>query len=319
MRQQVDIAGGRGLEIGGLVRPIVTRDMGLIHYADHASTEELREKYAADPGIDVDEIVPVDFVWGSSTLAECSGDAAPFDYVIASHVIEHVPDIVGWLREVAEVLRPGGRLCLVVPDRRLTFDVRRRPSDVAEMVEAYLLRLRRPSLRAIFDHFSRHVEVDTGALWRGDPAYADDASIDLVRGWEYATHAAETGEYMDTHCWVFAASEFVDLLSDLMRMNLIDFKFVGFTPPPVGDFEFFVALEHLDGALSPSEKTSLGLDSRPDVETFPVVPMPTPDQLVGSSPLGEGLSPRELDLIRRKRAIMVRARSVVGRLTRRGG
>ena len=31
-------------------------------------------------------------------------------------MIEHVPDLIGWLLEVAELLRPGGVLDLFVPD-----------------------------------------------------------------------------------------------------------------------------------------------------------------------------------------------------------
>jgi SAM-dependent methyltransferase len=40
---------------------------------------------------------------------------ATFDRVVASEVLEHVPDDAGALRELARVLRPGGTLAATVP------------------------------------------------------------------------------------------------------------------------------------------------------------------------------------------------------------
>ena len=53
-------------------------------------TEEL-EKYADDPSVDVERIVPVDFVCRDGNIVEATlGNT--FDYVVASHVIEHTPN-----------------------------------------------------------------------------------------------------------------------------------------------------------------------------------------------------------------------------------
>jgi SAM-dependent methyltransferase len=317
VRQHVDVANLRGLEVGPLVHPIVTAEDGSIYYADHAPTEDLRKKYAADPCVDEQKITSVDFVWGALTLAEAAAAAAPFDYVVASHVLEHVPDLVGWLREVAEVLEPGGRLCLMIPDRRLTFDVRRRPSDLAEIVEAHLLHLRRPALRATFDHFSRHVDVDNGALWRGTPAYPEGTPIDLAKGWDVAKRSVETEDYIDTHCWVFSDAEFVALMGDLMRMNLIDFRFVGFTAPQVGDLEFFAVLERLDDTSSPADRLSIALGSLPAADSMATVPLPPPpEQFDPAVVTAETLSKREIALIRRKRRTMEKAYTLIGRIRR---
>jgi len=121
---RIDPATQHGLEIGALCRPVISPAAGHIEYVDRLSTEALREKYAADPNVDVSQIVPVSYVLGASTLPEAVGDAR-FDYVIASHVIEHVPDPIGWFREIAAVLKPGGVLALAIPDKRWTFDCRR--------------------------------------------------------------------------------------------------------------------------------------------------------------------------------------------------
>ncbi|MBX3204665.1 MAG: class I SAM-dependent methyltransferase [Labilithrix sp.] len=39
-----------------------------------------------------------------------------FDLVVAQHVLEHVPDPVSFLRHARDLLAPGGRVCIVVPN-----------------------------------------------------------------------------------------------------------------------------------------------------------------------------------------------------------
>src|SRR5690242_1932543 len=110
-----------GLEIGPLYTPrFARRHYPNIRYVDHATTVELREKYATDAFMadHLDEIVEVDVVWDGSTslrdaVAAGSG-VGPVDFVFASHVIEHAPDMIGWLRQIGEVLAPGGELYLAI-------------------------------------------------------------------------------------------------------------------------------------------------------------------------------------------------------------
>jgi SAM-dependent methyltransferase len=44
------------------------------------------------------------------------------DFVVASHILEHLAEPIGMLEEIHRVLRPGGHLLLLLPDRRRTFD-----------------------------------------------------------------------------------------------------------------------------------------------------------------------------------------------------
>ncbi len=86
-----------GLEIGPLTSPVVTKDQGEIYYLDHLSTDDLRKKYVDDPSIDKSRIVDVSFVAPDGDLSTaCAGKQ--FDYVVASHVIEHIPNMIGWGR-----------------------------------------------------------------------------------------------------------------------------------------------------------------------------------------------------------------------------
>jgi SAM-dependent methyltransferase len=122
----IDASSQVGLEIGPLSHPIVTKaeSNGRIFYVDSAPANELRAKYRNDTYVKADAIVETDYLWGKQTLPELV-EVKSFDYVLASHVIEHVPNLIGWLREVATVLRDDGVLSLAVPDKRYTFDLKR--------------------------------------------------------------------------------------------------------------------------------------------------------------------------------------------------
>jgi len=316
LREHIDVAKGRGLEIGPLASPIVPRSLGDVYYVDHLSTEDLITKYTSDPNVDEHKIVSTDFIWGANTLAEAVGSSAPFDYVVASHVLEHVPDLVGWLGEVAAVLRPGGRISLALPNRRYTFDVRRRDSDISEVVEAFLLHFRRPAVRAVFDHVYRFVVVDPGAIWAGLPGH-DDPPLRAEVALEFATTAATTDAYLDTHCWVFSDASFVELITTLMQMDLVSMPFVAYRPTQPGDFEFFVTLERLSDDLSAEERRARCLASVPALRGASGESNGHGTAAASSSHSQYFLSDRETALIDTKRKAMAGIRNTAARLKRR--
>jgi SAM-dependent methyltransferase len=63
---------------------------------------------------------------------------AALDYLCSSHVLEHVPDPISALLEWHRVLRPGGWLYLIVPDKRFTFDAPRAVTSVAHLRRDFL-------------------------------------------------------------------------------------------------------------------------------------------------------------------------------------
>ena len=90
---------------------------------DHLPTEELCKKYEADPSVNVDNIVPVDFLCRDGNIVEATGGNI-FDYAVAC-VIEHTPNLLQFLIDIHKILKPGGQLILIIPDKRFTFDVNR--------------------------------------------------------------------------------------------------------------------------------------------------------------------------------------------------
>jgi len=58
---------------------------------------------------------------------------ASFDFVLASHVVEHLANPLAALQAWARVLRPGGVLVLLLPHRQATFDHRRPVTELAHL------------------------------------------------------------------------------------------------------------------------------------------------------------------------------------------
>lgn len=81
---------------------------------------------------------------GQPTLADYYGDACdlPFqdsslNYVATSHVLEHVANPLAALKEWFRVLRHGGFIYMVVPDRSVTFDHKRPLTSVSHLLEDF--------------------------------------------------------------------------------------------------------------------------------------------------------------------------------------
>ncbi len=308
----IDLAASTGLEIGPLHAPLVRRTESNIRYVDYASTEVLRASFR-HPNADPCDIVDVDIVWGERPLGDCI--AEPVDFVLASHVIEHVPDLIGWLLEVRGALRPGGILGLAAPDRRHTFDLRRPVSTPGEMVEAYLRRHRAPSLHQIFDAAALSKDTEDAAEWRLGKSYRGvpaevmrrlPDALDMVRA------LATEPRYIDAHCWVFTPESFLDSLEMLSRLGLLPYTVDAFFPTEPGSIEFQVRLRADDaGAPAIAQSIATVRDGLTAVERTDDAP---PADTGVAAVLTENATLRaELDAIRRSTSWRLTAplRSVV--------
>jgi SAM-dependent methyltransferase len=134
---------GRGLELGPLHRPMVTHDGMSMTYVDRADLPTLQKAF---PSV-AHKVVPVDVIDDAETLATV--EDGRFDFVVAAHVIEHMRNPIGALVNWLRVVRDGGMVYLVVPDKRRSFDRLRPRTTLAHLVLDY----ERPSVERDFEHF----------------------------------------------------------------------------------------------------------------------------------------------------------------------
>lgn len=260
--QSINIADSVGIEIGALANPLIKKDDGDVRYVDRDTTEKIKEWYSKAEVVDQDKIVDVDYVWGDQTLADATGVMEGFDYCVAAHVLEHVPDLIGWLKEVSSILKEKGVASFSVPDRRYTFDYLRAESTVGELLEAYFNKSRKPTVRQIWDHFSLFSELDIVTAWQHsfDPKTIVP-KYDLNKAYTFCLDSVNHNKYVDTHCWVFTSKSFLIVLEHLSKLGLLDFKMRRFFDVAPNSFEFVVQLEKISSSLSPEEKHELFLES----------------------------------------------------------
>lgn len=263
-----DFSRGRGIEMGPLHNPILHRDEADVSYLDVYLKPRLLEHYAGDPHITPDSVPEIDFALilddEVRTIPEAVGDAAPFDWVVASHVVEHVPDLVGWLDEVAQVTSDGGRLVLAVPDRRYCFDLHRHGTTVGQLIESHERGDKVPSVRAVYDYRRGHASVRAPWAWSGDPVGYENRiyPLDSVL---VEVERARRGEYVDAHVWLFTPGSFTEQLVELRELGLSEWFVEKVVPTRRDELEFMTVLRRL-----PRDRSAwTDLDDEVPVDTMP--------------------------------------------------
>lgn len=235
---------GDGIEYGPLNRMILEkRRFPKVKYVDFAPREALVEKYKADPNVDVAKIPEIDIVTAGRPITEFVG-SQDLDFVIASHVMEHVPDMIGWLETNLSILKPGGHIGIAFPDRRYCFDIAKNKTLFSELVAAYLEKRTQPDFTQICDHVFNTARMVPAEAWSG----ATDASnAPTIHSKEFALKAlreiVKSSDYYDTHCWKFSDDELYRTLLDIRDVVKLPFEIVNFLPAEKNSVEFFITLE----------------------------------------------------------------------------
>lgn len=209
-------ASGTGLEIGPSYNPLLRKKDGYrVETLDYADQGALLAKYAHTPHVDLSNIEPVDHVSDGRSMVDVIGKTGCYDFIIASHVIEHTPDLIGFLQDCDKLLKPAGTLLLAVPDKRCCFDVFHSLTSTGDTLEAYHKGRTHPGYGAIFD------AVAYGATRNGDIGWPKEARDNrqlfqtLEDAYRIARASRDSGIYTDIHVWRFVPASFELILHDL--------------------------------------------------------------------------------------------------------
>jgi SAM-dependent methyltransferase len=203
-----DLAGA-GYEIGAGDRPTRVPVGCRVAYVDRFTFEEAADGsfVGKDPG----GFVQVSIFETIERLDSIPDGSA--DFFIACHVLEHVSDVIGALEELVRKLRPGGRIVLVLPDGRHTFDASR-PVTTLEHFVADRVEPGRGELEHYLEHFRRAVK---------EPRWIEVAQEGYARGRDIHRHVftpesmGELLEYLGTALELASAEVFEPARVDELR------------------------------------------------------------------------------------------------------
>lgn len=190
---------GEGIEIGPGHVPFPVPKGVVVRYVDRWEPEvnsSLFAELGGDPGFPKpDMLVDLDL----DRLAGITDGSQ--DFVIASHVIEHLANPLAMLIDVHRVLRSGGLLVLLLPDRHKTLDRQREPTPLSHVVDEYNRDVREVDDAHILDYIigtlrSTGVERNT----------ASASEIDLHRRRSVHAHVWDADEFGEV--LAFTTSEF---------------------------------------------------------------------------------------------------------------
>ncbi|MCL2207715.1 MAG: class I SAM-dependent methyltransferase [Fibromonadales bacterium] len=234
----------RILEIGPLDRPIFKKETANVFYADIRDTQAVKDFYENNnkDNINIEGIVNIDYVI-KETYSQSIKDDEKFDYIVMSHVIEHIPELIKFFNDVKNVLNPNGKLCLAVPDHRFCFDRFRQPTSFAEVYNIYVNGIKNSPTR-VLDAYLNETENDCVYWWNNYTNYEYlPVSKDQFEKAKVNYFKALNGEYVDCHFSVFTPETFLLLMRNMLYFNLLPFKFSEFYNTEVNSVEFNCVLE----------------------------------------------------------------------------
>jgi hypothetical protein len=180
------------LEIGPFFRPALRGPN--VRYFDVLDRPALVSR-AESIGRPTDTIPEIDFVSPTGDLRVV--DQA-FDAAFSAHCLEHQPDLVSHLKQVAALLPDGGRYYLIIPDKRYCFDHYLPVTSVADVLDAHERELEVHSLKSIVNGRSMTTHNHCVEHWKGrhDDTARPVGHPDRVKR-ALAEYRASDGRYID--------------------------------------------------------------------------------------------------------------------------
>ncbi len=225
---------GPKLEIGPFCNPVLRG--ADVQYFDVFDEVELRRR-AGEMGLDTGGCP--DKIDYTCPLSEIDRS---FAAILSSHSIEHQPDLVSHLNDVAAKLEPGGRYYIVIPDKRYCFDARQAESTIGAVLQAHREKRSLHTYENVLNFLSERTHNDAVRHWAGASAPREEPSLSAAIAATDKHFAEANGNYIDTHAWQFTPNSFSEIIDALHAARLITLRAIRVYNTPRDRLEFCAIL-----------------------------------------------------------------------------
>ncbi len=216
------------LEIGGGYNPLAPKSKGFnTKTVDHDTAENIYKKYKAQIENNIysknNKVEYVDYIWKGEFLDNIIKER--FDIVIASHVIEHIPNVLSFLKSTSNLINNDGIVSLAVPDKRYTFDYFRYPSEFGLAVDNYNNKVSKHSDGDVYNNFGYNCEKNGLSSWSNNDGHGE---FEIPIKFEDIKKQMKLNDstYVDAHKWVFTPSSFKLFISEANKLGITSLKIV---------------------------------------------------------------------------------------------
>lgn len=235
-----------GVEVGPFYAPLVPKADGwktvVVDYSDGDTLRAVARNHGAEAIRErACHIEDVDLVWEGQPLdvACLALNPSGYDYFIASHVLEHVPDLVRFLQQASGLLKSHGIISLAVPDMRKTFDLLKSPTSMNHVLSAYREERTRHTPETLFEARAYSVHRAAAYSWVDGNVDGLGYSTPLLDAWklyQLDAGAPVDASYVDAHAWCFTPASFALLILELNAVGLVEFAIDSLALSPGAEF-----------------------------------------------------------------------------------
>ncbi len=217
------------LEIGPSSSPLYPKSEGyhteVVDYLDEVHLKQLHPKSE-------DKIEKVDYVCARHYADMINKDKF-YDIIAASHVIEHVVDLIEFLQDCSRLLKDAGKIKLIIPDKRYEFDYFKEETSIRSVINEHVYRKdsTNHSIGTAVESLLNNVHIDGYNTYipNSAPIYKEDmkflwnkTEIDVMKKITNLINNYNEDEYTNRHSWVFTPKSLEILIYQLNILGYTD-------------------------------------------------------------------------------------------------
>jgi len=186
-------------------------------------------------------IPEIDFV---SPDGDMSGIKRKFDIIVSSHNIGRHPDLVRHLHQLGNLLKPGGSVFCIIPDKRYCHNHYNNDASITNILASHHEQRSRHSLQDILAHTVTTTHADAPRHWRGkhgDP-YKQITKRSAMTLKEYGKDNSNI-RLRDVDAHLFTPGSFATIVELLNKVGLTKLQVLRNYHTLVNRQEFYVVMQ----------------------------------------------------------------------------